>query len=349
MRFSLQLIPEQPLDELAEAVAVADRLGFYGVYGADEIYHWDFWTVLAACARATDQIRLGPCVSPIYLRDPTHIAQLAATLDALSNGRAEVVIGIGNLAMLEQYGVTWRGTRPIRRLREAHMVMRALLDTGEVDFHGDCLAYSGVTTAARPVQGHVPILIGAMGGPQSMELAGAIADGMFTACAYSPQAVAYAVGRVAAGAERAGRARSTLDVGDNVLGAIGADGDAARAAARVLAAFYLPSMPPALLERHGIDRAELQPVMDAFAAGQVERALALTPDDVADRLTVAGTPDEWVSQLQRDVLPAGIDHLLFTFADPYLVRAWSGRAAPGVPDLCAQIQLLHDEVLPALA
>src|SRR5215210_9530199 len=178
MRVSLQLIPEQPAQELLAAAQAADELGFYACYSADEIYHKDAWLLLAAAAGRTDRIRLGPCVAPVYMRDPTHVAQLAATLDELSDGRAEVVFGIGNLAMLEQYGVEWRGTRPIARLREAHHVMRIVLDEGSIDFEGDFYNYSGVTTAARPVQEHLPLKIGAMGGPKSMELAGEIADGL---------------------------------------------------------------------------------------------------------------------------------------------------------------------------
>ena len=158
---------------------------------------------LAALAQRTERIRLGPCVAPIYMREPTYVAQLAATLDELSDGRAEVVFGIGNIAMLEQYGVEWRGTRPIARLREAHHVMRTVLDEGSIDFEGDFYNYSGVTTAARPVQEHLPLKIGAMGGPKSMELAGEIADGLHAACAYSPEALSYAVKHFRAGLERA--------------------------------------------------------------------------------------------------------------------------------------------------
>ena len=77
------------------------------------------------------------------MREPTYVAQLAATLDELSGGRAEVVFGIGNIAMLEQYGVEWSGTRPIARLREAHHVMRTLLDEGAIDFQGDFYSYRG--------------------------------------------------------------------------------------------------------------------------------------------------------------------------------------------------------------
>jgi len=114
------MLPEQPADELLDCIQSADELGYYACYSADEIYHKDAWLLLASAARTTDAVRLGPCVAPIFMRDPTHVAQLAATLDELSGGRAEVVFGIGNIAMLEQYGVQWRGTRPIARLREAH-------------------------------------------------------------------------------------------------------------------------------------------------------------------------------------------------------------------------------------
>ena len=109
------MLPEQPVSDLLDSIQIADELGYYACYCADEIYHKDAWLLLAAAARTTKQVRLGPCVSPILMRDPSYVAQLAATLDELSDGRTEIVFGIGNIAMLEQYGVQWRGTRPIAR------------------------------------------------------------------------------------------------------------------------------------------------------------------------------------------------------------------------------------------
>jgi 5,10-methylenetetrahydromethanopterin reductase len=348
MRLSLQLLPEQPAAELLEAITLADWLGYYACYSADEIYHKDAWLLFAAAAHRTDRIRMGPCVSPIYLREPTYIAQLAATLDELSGGRAEVVFGIGNLAMLEQYGVEWSGTRPIARLREAHQVMRTLLDEGSIDFSGDFYAYRGVTTAARPVQTHLPLKIGAMGGPKSMELAGEVADGLHAACAYSPAALEYAVDHCRIGAERAGRALTDLDLGDSLLGAIARDADVARRAGRVLAAFYIPSMPPVLLERHGIDPEEVKAINAAFANGDVQQALRLTPDRIADKLIVAGTPDDWVQWLAGTYATAGLNHALVSFADPFTLEAWAGTAVPGLPTLAEQVRMLGEDVLPVV-
>ena len=346
MKVSLQLIPEQPAEELLAAAQAADELGFFACYSADEIYHKDAWLLLAAVASRTERIRLGPCVSPVYLRDPTYVAQLAATLDELSGGRAEVVLGIGNLAMLEQYGVKWRGTRPIARLREAHGVIRALLDEGSIDFRGDFFSYAGVTTAARPVQERLPVKLGAMGGPRSMELAGEIADGLHTACAYSDEALRYAVHHFEVGAERAGRAADGLDIGDSLLGAIAPDRDVARRAGRILAAFYIPSMPPALLERHDIDSDEVAPVNEAFAAGDIERALDVTPDAVVDRIMVAGTPEDWVEWLNGAYAPTGLNHALVSFTDPFTLKAWADREVAGLPDLVEQVRLFGEYVLP---
>jgi 5,10-methylenetetrahydromethanopterin reductase len=251
--------------------------------------------------------------------------------------------------MLEQYGVQWRGTKPIARLREAHQVMRALLDAGAIDFSGDFYSYTGITTAARPVQEHLPLKIGAMGGPKSMQLAGEIADGLHTACAYSGEALRYAVEHCQVGAEQAGRVAADLDLGDSLLGAIAPDAEVARRAGRVLAAFYIPSMPPALLERHGIDPDEMKPISDAFARGDVRRALQLTPDDVADRLMVAGSPEDWIRWLTDSYAPAGLNHALVSFTDPFTLESWAGIRVDGLPTLSEQVRLVGEEVLPAVA
>jgi len=348
VRVSFQMLPEQPASELLDAVAAADALGYYACYSADEIYHKDPWLLFAAAARRTERIRLGPCVAPIYMREPTYIAQLAATLDEISEGRAEVVFGIGNIAMLEQYGVEWRGTRPIGRLREAHHVMRTVLDEGAIDFEGDFYRYTGVTTTSRPVQEHLPLKIGAMGGPKSMDLAGEIADGLHTACAYSPEALGYAVAHFHAGVARAGRNPDGLDLGDSLLGAIAPDGDIARRAGRILAAFYIPSMPPALLERHGIEPDGVSAVTEAFAAGDVQRALEATREEVADRIMIAGTPEDWVRWLTEIYAPAGLNHALVSFTDPFTLRAWAGIDIEGLPDLGEQVRIFGELVLPEI-
>jgi 5,10-methylenetetrahydromethanopterin reductase len=349
MDFSLQLLPEQPLAELIDVVRLADDLGFRCCYSADETYHKDMWILFGAAAPRTRRIRFGPEVSGVILRDPTLIAQQAATLDELTDGRAEIVFSIGNLAMLEQYGVRWQGTRPLARLREAHEVMRKFLAEGRIDFQGEFYRYSGLFTAARPVQQRLPLKIGAMTGPGSFRLAGEIADGVHVACAHSSEALSFAARSVREGADRAGRRLGSFDLCASVLGAISSDSGAAKEAARVAAAFYISSMAPELVERHGIDYADVRPVVDAFGRGDVERALELTTPEIGERLSIAGEPAEWIERLRSDFAPHGYDHVALGLVDPSLVESWSGRRIDGVRDLGGQLELFAAHVVPALA
>ncbi|MGN6792875.1 MAG: LLM class flavin-dependent oxidoreductase, partial [Streptosporangiaceae bacterium] len=340
MDFSLQLLPEHPLAELIDVICLADKLGFRGCYSADETYHKDMWILFGAAAPRTHHIRLGPEVSGVILRDPTLIAQQAATLDELTEGRAEIVFSIGNFAMLEQYGVRWQGTRPLARLREAHKVMRTFLADGRIDFEGKFYRYSGLFTAARPVQEFLPLKIGAMTGPGSFRLAGEIADGVHVACAHSSEALSFAARNVREGADRVGRRLDgTFDLCASVLGAISGDSGAAKEAARVAAAFYLSSMAPELVERHGIDYSDVRPVVDAFGRGDVNRALDLTTSEIGERLSLAGDPAEWIERLRNDFAPYGYDHVALGLVDPSLAESWSGRRVDGVPDLAGQLEL----------
>ena len=290
MRFSYQLIPEQPLEDLVSVIELMDELGFWACYSADETYHKDMWSLFGAAATRTSRLRMGPEVTHVILKDPTIIAQQVATLDELTHGRAELVFSTGNLAMLKQYGVVLAGSNPIARLREAHHVLRTFLAHGSIDFAGEYYSYAGLFTAARPVQDPFPIKMGAMRGPRSFELAGEIADGLHTAAAYSREALDFTAAAFRRGAERAGRDWRSLDLADNPLGAIAADPEPAREAARILAAFYIASMPRELLARHGIDSSDVQSIVDAFAGGDVGGALELASPELGATLSVAGHP-----------------------------------------------------------
>lgn len=348
MRFSYQLLPEQPLDELLDTIELLDQLGYWACYSADETYHKDMWALFAAAAGRTSRIRFGPELAGIILKDPAIIAQQVATLDELTEGRAELVFSTGNFALLEQHRVPREtAKRPIQRLREAHDVMTRFLADGQIDYDGDFYSYAGLFTAARPVQPRLPIKLGGMRGPRSFELAGEIADGLHTAAAYSREALDFTADAFRRGAELAGRDWTTLDLADNMLGAIAEDRDAAREAARVVAAFYLSSMPVELLERNGVDPSDVAPAIAAFKAGNVQQALELTPPSVGELCSVAGTPADWIEKIERDVVPSGINHLLVTFADPFLVESWAGLTIDGLPSLDEQIRLFHASVMTA--
>ena len=349
MRFSYCMLPDYPLADSIEMIKTADELGYHACYSVDETWHKDLWTLFAAAADKTERIRFGPNVTHVFLREPTLIVQQLATLDELTGGRMEAVVSTGNFGLMHQYGVDWAARKPLSRLKEALHVMRTFLDEGKIDFQGDFFRYTGLFTAARPVQERIPLLMGGMKGPRSFRTAGELADGLHHALSYSREAYDYMVENMREGAESAGRSFDALDVGAWVVAVVSDDSAAAKRAARILVAFYISSMPAEQLARHGIEASELQPVVDALGAGDVKRAVELFTPEYAEKLSVAGTPEEVVGKIRSDIEPAGVNHMILALSDSHLVKFFAGEDVENVPDIRGQLKLVAERVMPAFA
>ena len=349
MKFSYAMLPDYPLSESLASIKKADELGFYAVYAADETWHKDLWLLFAAAAGQTSRIRLGPSISGVVLREPTLIAQAAATLDELSNGRAEVAVSSGNFGLLAQYHIDWAKTKPLSRVKEAVHVIRTLLDDGVVTFDGEFFKYSGLFTFARPVQDRLPVKMGAMRGPKSFEAAAEFSDGCHHALSYSREAYEYMMKHCTIGAERAGKNVHDLDLGAWVVFSVAEDSAKAKDAARSMVGLYASAMPPEQLERNGVDPAEVTPIVEAIGAGDMAKGIELTSPDLAERLSIAGTPEEVTEKIKSDLEPTGINHMILAITDASLVKALMGHEIEGVPDVDTQLQLVHDRVMPAFA
>jgi 5,10-methylenetetrahydromethanopterin reductase len=345
MRFSYAMLPDYPIEESLTSIKLADQLGFYACYAADETWHKDLWLLFAAAARETEQVRFGPSLSGVVLREPTLIAQAAATLDELTNGRAEVVLGSGNFGLLAQYGIDWQKTKPLTRVKEALHVVRTLLDDGIITYDGQCFSYNALFTFARPVQAHLPVKMGAMRGPKSFEVAAELSDGCHHALSYTRGAYEYMAEHLRIGAERAGKDWKELDFGAWVVVAVGKDSAAAKDAARSMVGIYASSMPVEQLERNGVDPDALKPIVDAIAGGDLARGIELTTPEIAEKLSFAGTPDEVTAQI-KEIEPAGVNHLIAAITDRSMVKAFTGRDIDGAATVDEQLRLLHDEVMP---
>ena len=125
------------------------------------------------------------------------------------------------------------------------------------------------------------------------------------------------------------------------------DSAAAKRAARILVAFYISSMPPEQLARHGIDAAELQPVVDALGAGDIPKAVELFKPEYSEKLSLAGTPEECVEKIKTDIQPAGVNHMILALSDPAIVKLFSGEEVANVPDISGQLKLVAERMMPA--
>ena len=345
VKFSYVMLPDYPLADSLASIQLADELGFYAVYAADETWHKDLWLLFAAAADKTTNVRFGPSVSTVVLREPSLIAQAAATLDELTGGRAEVVLSSGNFGLLAQYGMDWHKQKPLSRVKEGVHVIRTLLDDGAITYDGEFFQYSGLFTFARPVQERVPVKMGAMRGPKSFQVAAEVSDGCHHALSYTRGAYEYMVENMTIGAERAGKNVADLDIGAWVVFATGEDSAIAKDAARSMVGLYASSMPDEQLVRNGVSPDDLKPVLAALGAGDLSGAIDATTTEIGDILSVAGTPEECVAKL-KEIEAAGVNHMILAITDASLVKTFMGRDIEGVADVDTQLRLIAEKIMP---
>ena len=348
MKFSYVMLPDYPLQESLASIKLADELGFHAVYAADETWHKDLWLLFAAAAASTRSIKMGPSVSGVVLREPSLIAQATATLDELTDGRAEVVLSSGNFGLLAQYKMDWAKQKPLSRVKEGVQVIRTLLDEGAITFDGEFFQYEGLFTFARPVADRVPVKMGSMRGPKSFQVAAEFSDGCHHALSYTRGAYEYMVEHMTIGAERAGKNVQDLDIGAWVVFATGEDSAIAKDAARSMVGLYASAMPSEQLERNGIDPADMAPIIEKLGAGDLAGSIDATTPEIGETLSIAGTPEECVAKL-KEIEAAGVNHMILAITDATLVKTFMGREIDGVADVDTQLRLIADRIMPEFA
>src|SRR6201992_2956646 len=112
---------------------------FYPIFSDSAGPCLEGWTPLAALAQATTRLRMGTLVTGIHYRHPAVLANMAATLDIISDGRLELGIGAGwNEQESGAYGIR---LGPLKerydRFDEACEVLRSLLSQDRTDFAGE--------------------------------------------------------------------------------------------------------------------------------------------------------------------------------------------------------------------
>ena len=267
------------LEQATERVRLAESLGYASTY-VTHIAGRDSLTVLAAYAAATERIRLGTGVLPIYSRTPAATAQTAATIDELSGGRMVLGVGVSHRLTVE----AWYGQsidRPVAEMREYVGAIRAMF-RGEEPPEGEKWP-TKFRFMGYDVRPELPIYVAALS-PNMLRLAGEIGDGVLLWLCDPPYVRDVVIPEVTKGRERAGKGLEGFDIVPAVPAAVTADRDATLERLRGDLVTYL-SLPfyRSMLERSGFG-GEIAGFDEGIAAGDVERAKASMSEAMLDSL-----------------------------------------------------------------
>ena len=286
MKFGIEFVPNQPLDEIVKLVKLAEDVGFEYAWITDHYNNKNVYETLALLAANTETIKMGPGVTNPYVRSPAISASAIATIDELSEGRATFGIGPGDKATFDALGIEW--TKPVTTIKAAIADINTLL-AGEKTEAGAALG------GVKAVQEHIPIYMGAQG-PKMLETAGEIADGVLIN-ASNPKDYEAAMPMINKGKEAAGGDKA-FDVGAYTATSIGEDSEAAKNAARIVVAFIAAGSPPPVIARHGLPEGINEKIGDCLGKGDFGGAIGLVSDDLLDAFSVCGTPDEFIPKIE---------------------------------------------------
>lgn len=311
-KFGLNRFDARSVDAFAQDVKRAETLGWDAAFQPDsQLRRRDTYVLLAAAANATERIALAPFIANPITRHPSVTASSIATIDELAPGRVILALGIGDTA------VRLSGLRPARvaELESATRTIKALLA-------GESIEVGAIQPAYLPHHRPVPVWIAA-GGPRTLRMAGAVADGVFIRLGTASENVAAAVREIHDGARQAGRDPEAVHLGIVFHTVLVDDSEAALTIAKSIAAGYYDETPslfgppgvswdgptPAELKRQHAVWPDFHHANDLIASGQ---AVSFLPREAADRFSLWGGPRQIADQLLSilQTAPARFDYVI---------------------------------------
>jgi len=308
-------------------VVEAERLGVDCVWSAEAWGH-DAVSPLAFLAARTSRTRLGTGIAQVGTRTPTLVAMTAMSLSAMSENRFILGLGVSGPQVIEG----WHGIRferPIQRMRETIEIVRRVVRGERVIYQGSVYQLplengegKALRSAAR-ARPDIPIYLAALT-PKSLELTGELADG-WLGTSFMPEHANVFLDHLAAGAARADRSMSEIDLHAGGVVAFSDDLERLIARRKPGIAFTLGAMGSrrtnfynGAYQRAGYVDIAVD-VQRLWLEGRRDDAATRVPDELVLKTNLLGT-DEMVRNRIRAYRNAGITTLRIDPEGPTLAQ-----------------------------
>ncbi len=294
-RVAIYLQDKHDIREGMAYVQYAEQRGFEAVWQAESRLVRDAIVPMAAFAAVTSRIKIGSGVINNWTRNIGLLAATFLTLDDLAPDR--IICGLGAWwdPLAKQVGIERK--KPLKAMRETIEVMRQLLSLQRVTYSGEFHHVDNIeldVVHGRREPRNVPMYIGATH-MRMMELAGEIADGAVLNYCVPPEYNAEALEHLEIGARKAGRTLEEIDRPQLIVCSVDQDHQRAVQAAKELITQYLAQQPH-IAQASGTPPETVQKVQSILGwpatKEQIHEAMQFVPDELIERITASGTPDE---------------------------------------------------------
>ena len=212
-----------------EFVAIARETEARGYHAAwtGEASGYDAISLMAMIATHTERLHVGSAVLPVQTRTPVILGQSAATLNHLAPDRVVLGIGLSSKVIVgDWHGLSFAPS--LQQIREAVQIIRAVASGERVSFEGKFYKVKNFRLTVPPPAKPVRVVLAALG-PEMLELAGEIADGVVLNW-IPPETVPSSIKHLEAGAKKAGRTLTDFEIASFIRTCVTDDPAAAREA-----------------------------------------------------------------------------------------------------------------------
>ncbi len=304
MRLGIVLaqFPSLPVTEYVALAREAEARGYHTAW-TGEVSGADAFTVMTLLAASTQRLRLATGVVPVQTRTPVVLGLTTATLNHVAPGRFALGLGLSSRTIVEQ----WHGLRfspALEQIREAVHIIRLVAAGERVTFDGRFYRVRNFRMTAPPPPEPVRIVLAALG-PEMLELAGEIADGVLLNW-IPPETVPASITHLHAGARRAGRALAPdFEIASFIRTCVTDDADTARQTlARDITGYATVDVYAAFFRDAGFAE-EVEAVNAAWQAGDRAEAVKRVSPRLLDGLGVVG-PEQRCRDRIADFERAGL-------------------------------------------
>ncbi len=305
---ALYLQDKHSIPQSIEFAKYAEKKGFEAIWQAESRLARVATIPLAAMAAVTRKIKLGTGVVNNLTRNVALMAATFSTMDQMAPGRFIAGIGAWWEPLASKVGTPRKN--PLKLMQEYVTVMKKLLNMETVTFKGEFVNVDGIRLDIvhgdpnRPRE--VPILIGATG-MKMMELTGELCalklcDGVVLNYMVTPDYNHIALKHLEIGAKKGGGSLDDIDRPQLIVCSMDTDRQKALDAARELLTQYMGQQPH-LMKASRMPQDILDKIHEELTwpatKEQIRKAMRHIPDEIVQKITASGTPNECVERVQQ--------------------------------------------------
>lgn len=307
IKFFVALRGEKYPQEYIRLAKFIESLGYDRIYVYDDLMFYSSSQILTLIAEHTNKIELGPCLVNGYYRHPAIIAQEAAFLEEMAPGRT--VLGIGRGAFFDFYNMDYSEEHTRIGALETIQQVKRLLSGNTEELYGTRFQATEKAFLRVPKpSGKIPVVIGSwnekmagMAGEQAEELQIA---GVWKEL-YLKELKSSFVGNSAVGTNK------KFNIGG--MCCISNDRQKALHIAKDTVAIYIPYL-NTLIQKNGYDPNSdyFQEIFEHSRRGDYGKSASLISDEVIQRLSLVGTPEEIANRIRLLHDKIGLDGIMIS-------------------------------------